>query len=128
MNTRLNRSNDVVWEELDGQALLVHSRTGARWTLNAAALSLWKLCDGTRTTEALVGALAKATRRNLTECREELERFAQSLSASGLLQCGSALTAQPVQCSAGSVLYANFQGMSVGARRRASPRGNSGPG
>ena len=133
MNTKLIRSNDVVWEELEGQALLVHTRTGERWTLNAAALVLWKLCDGTRTVESLAKALAAITRWNLKECREELEHFAQSLSGTGLLQCagaeGNTLLAQPAQFSVGGMLRANYQGKSLGApRRRPSPRGNSGPG
>lgn len=133
MNTKLIRSNEVVWEELDGQALLVHSRTGERWTLNAAALALWKLCDGTRTVELLDKALAEVTRRSLTECREELERLTQSLTGTGLLQCsgaeGSRLTVQPAQFSVGGILRATYQGNGLGApRRRPSPRGNSGPG
>ncbi len=42
------RSDDVVWEELGGEVLLVHPRSGARWLLNATAGAIWKLCDGTR--------------------------------------------------------------------------------
>jgi len=133
MNAMLIRSSEIVWQELDGQALLVHARTGARWTLNAAALAVWKLCDGSRTVESLAKALAASTRRSLGECREELDRFAQALSGTGLLQpMGShaaTLPAPPMLFNIGTTLQANYQGKNLGGpRRRPSPRGNSGPG
>ena len=133
MNTKLIRSTDVIWEELDGRVLLVHAKTGARWTLNTAALQVWKLCDGTRTAESLAKALAATTRRSLTDCWNELERFAQLLSGMGLLYGYGTIETLPsvltAQLSPTATLRANFQGKYLGGvRHRPSPRGNSGPG
>ncbi|MEI6235298.1 MAG: PqqD family protein [Planctomycetota bacterium] len=55
MNAKLIRSKEVVWAELDGQALLVHAWTGARWTLNVSGLNIWKQCDGESSIADIVG-------------------------------------------------------------------------
>ena len=127
MATKWIRNTDVVCEELDGHALLVHSATGARWTLNATALSLWKLCDGTRTMQALANAL------NISARRDELERFTRALCGSGML-LGSGMADElasvpTAHFSVGSMLHADYLGKNLGGPRlRPSPRGNSGPG
>lgn len=133
MNSKLMQSKDVVWEELDDHALLVNSQTGARWTLNAAALALWKLCDGTRTAESLAQTLASTMRGSLSECLVEMESFARSLNETGLLHGVGAevktRAAQPAQYMiASATLRANCLGSLGSPRRRPSPRGNSGPG
>ena len=128
MKNKLIRSNEVVWEVIGEQAVLVNSRTGERWTLNAVALAFWKLCDGTRTVESVAKVLATTTRQSLAE----LQHFAQALTGTGLLLADGATentwSAQPAHFSVGA-LRATYQGKSLGGpHRRPSPRGNSGPG
>jgi hypothetical protein len=67
MTTQWIRSNDVVWEDLDGEALLVRSSTGQRWTLNATAAGIWKLCDGGFDLSGLARRFSKVSRREIAE-------------------------------------------------------------
>jgi hypothetical protein len=130
MSTKLTRASDIVWDELEGRALLIDPATGARWTLNAPALALWKLCDGSRTLRALTATMARTTGRCLADCRSEVKRFVNVLNASGFLKSTDGSMTMPAACfERESFLQLHFQGRNLsGARRRPSPRGNSGPG
>jgi len=117
MVTQWIRSTEVVWEELDGQALLVHTATGARWMLNAAALALWKLCDGASALHEL----------------GEIGAFCRSLQEQGLVRPVQTNSTGPVQADGTMFLSCEIPvfrplGLTSGPRRRPSPRGNSGPG
>jgi len=123
MATKWIRSTDVIWEELDGQALLVHSKTGARWSLNTGALAVWKCCDGSST----LGSLAT----NFGQSKREIAEFCRTLAEVGLLSSGEASLAGmsgTASRSSSSPFGLRSLGLTAGPRRRPSPRGNSGPG
>src|ERR1017187_1282005 len=40
MAAKWTKAKNVIWEELDGGALLIDATTGARWALNATAAAL----------------------------------------------------------------------------------------
>jgi len=130
------RSKDVVWEELEGEAVLVSSSTEQTWVLNPTASFVWRHCDGRSGLEDMARSLANAGRQEIVRIREEIAAFCEELAGLGLLQ--------PVPCVAGpaarqSAAY-RFAGIYVppgirlhcsfggGRRGRASPRGISGPG
>ena len=54
------RSKDVVWEELDGEAVLVSTTRQKTWALNAAASVIWKCCDGQTSIDDIASKLAEA--------------------------------------------------------------------
>ncbi len=101
------RSKNVVWEEVDGGALLVDPATGARWVLNAAAAAVWKLCNGT----SVAG---------------ESAAFCAALAGAGLLQPAAGLAAESRMSVLGTPSFQAL-GAGHGARRRPSPGGVSGP-
>src|SRR4029078_9680275 len=109
------RAHQLVWEELDGGALLVNVATGARWSLNAAAAALWKLCDG-RSTAQLAAALSRSRAHMAPTCR--------ALAQLGLLG-GQAQLAGCARIS--DIPGIRPMGGSGGSRRRPGPRGISGP-
>ncbi len=120
------RNDNVIWEELEGGALLVDAQSGARFRLTAAATALWKLCDGTHNLATLA--------RYLSHSRTAILQTCQQFQNAGLL-CGPAVQTlafsapgafQPLAFSAPGA----FQplGLGAGPRRRPSPRGLSGPG
>ncbi|MEI6235991.1 MAG: PqqD family protein [Planctomycetota bacterium] len=119
---RWEKNVDVMWEELDGQALLIDTRNGVRWTLNTAATAAWKLCDGTRTLAGMA--------RLLRYKREHLAHFCQQFEVLGMLQRHGSLNLGPAALYSPTSSPFSFQSIGVGApsRRRPSPRGNSGPG
>src|SRR5438067_618697 len=88
MGTNWKRAKEVVWEELDGEALLVNPKSGASWSLNATASMIWKLCDGTRGLGELASSLAKASGRSASQARREVAEFCERIAATGLLSLG----------------------------------------
>jgi hypothetical protein len=127
MDTKWIRAREIVWEELDGAALLVHSDNGACWSLNATAAALWKLCDGSRSPRELAAALGSSA----SHARTEIAEFCQTFATLGLLQPATApvLSANYIVMR-GSDDAPAFRELNLGhgPRRRPSPRGNSGPG
>ncbi len=126
MNKTWMRSNTIIWEEMDGGALLVSPSTGMRWSLNAAAARIWQLCDGARTFDDLA--------RLVGVSRQHVADFCSAFGELGLLLPNMALTPAPI--SSGTAAFMSgltppaFRPMNLGTgpRRRPSPRGNSGPG
>jgi len=116
------RSENVVWEELDGCALLVDVKSGARWRLNAAASRAWKLCDGTRT----LSEISKALRQSHASLADLCYQF----TALGLLRVEAIPAGAMTMARSTENSPFSFQalGLGAGSRRRPSPRGNSGPG
>lgn len=115
MAANWTRATEVAWQDLGDSTVLVHTRTGARWTLNAAASAIWRLCDG----------------RSLSSACAEIAEFCQLCSAQGLLR--PALVPAPIARTGMSMAFSappqlKSLGLTAGSRRRPSPRGNSGPG
>ena len=125
MATKWKRSKDVVWEELDGEMLLVNSATGMRCHLNAAASAVWRLCDGRRSVRELAAAVARSS--------DEVIRVCRQLRETGLLSGPSAVSGSSVlnnvnACMRSGAPAFTLLGLGQGPRGRPSPRGNSGPG
>jgi hypothetical protein len=115
MSTTWKRAEEIVWEELDGGALLVHPASGRRWKLNGAAAAVWRHCDG------------------LQKFCCEFEAFCNQLSAIGLLRTEHGAIEQresivTIQIATSSLPAIKVLGLGIGPHRRPSPRGNSGPG
>jgi len=119
MNTKWVRSTGVVWEELDGETVVVNPATGARWSLDAAATRIWKTCDGALGLRELAHDVAALS---------EITALCNALGRIGLLTQGGAT--EGTVCMSG-LSVPGVRALGVGAsgpRRRPSPRGNSGPG
>ena len=122
------RAKNVVWEEIfEGEALLVNPATGARWTLNATATALWKLCDGQVGTAELAALLARS--------RDEVAHFCAQFKQMGLLTPALVSTATRTRGSMTPLTLSRMSsapsfkplGLGSGPRRRPSARGVSGP-
>jgi|GEM_PF-599468 len=129
------RSNEVVWEEMNGEAVLVSPSTGARWSLNATASRVWTFCDGQFGVTEIATALAAASGRNLRETKRELTAFCAEFVALGLLQpavetrvAGASVSGAAFMSGLSTPPSFRSMGLGSGPRRRPSPRGNSGPG
>jgi len=116
------KQEHVIWEELNGSALLIDTKCGTRWTLSAAATAAWKLCDGKRTLTDMS--------RSLRQHRAAIIDFCQQFETLGLLQRQGTLNQALVAYQSTNPSPFCFQSASLGAgsRRRPSPRGNSSPG
>ena len=133
MATKWARNTEVIWEELDGEALVISPATGQRWSFNATAASIWKMCDGATSLLRLSKAFAQASGLELARSRDEIRAFCAALSNAGLL-CPAGGQSVPTSAS-NSMFLSGMQippmfrplGVGGGSRRRPSPRGNSGP-
>ena len=132
MAQKWTRATNVVWEELDGGALLVDAKTGARWSLNATAAALWHWCDGSSTLNDMAARLAQSSRRSLRQARAEVSAFCERFAAQNLLTLATVNSALPPQTLSFSALNSpvnfNALGLGHGPRTRPGPRGNSSPG
>ena len=119
------RSKDVVWVELNGDALLVNPATGTRWLLNAVAARIWKLCDGSRRAGELSELAAVPG--------YDIDCFCREFQRMGLLSESRA--AWPASLDADACFHSapdsapgfRLLGVGHGSRRRPSPGGVSGP-
>ena len=131
MGAKWKRSNEMAWEQLDGEALVVHPQSGMRWTLNAMGTAVWRLCDGSLDSREIAAALAKASGRSQLAIRREVERFCSALAYSGLMQPAAAgtMAAGPMEFARVGNDAPGFRSMGLNAhtRRRPSPGGVSGP-
>lgn len=126
------RSSDIVWEELDGEAVLVSPSAKRTWVLNPTASALWKSCDGCTPLESIARNLARAGRHELSKVKAELTAFCKMLEENGMLRPAPC----PVAVSGGAVCFygpyvppfVKLQSAGVGFRGRPSSRGGSGPG
>ena len=132
MATKWTKAQNVIWEELDGGALLIDAKTGARWTLNATAAALWRWCDGHHTLNDVAAKLSHASRRTLSEARADVSEFCARFAAQNLLAAATSLTSALPQTMPFSGLNAPARitalGLGHGPRLRPGPRGNSSPG
>lgn len=118
------KAENIVCEELDGGALLVNAASGNRWSLNATAAALWRLCEGRLTSVEIAEALNRRV--------EEIALFCDQFRAQGLLvpalSTPSSVGAQmPVALHYSAPAFKAL-GLGSGPRRRPTPRGVSGPG
>jgi hypothetical protein len=110
MATRWKRSEEVIWEAVDGETVLVEPRTGRTWLLNAAAARIWRACDG------------------LTRFNQEGAAFCRQLALRGLLSPSAPLSGAGTAVCFSGVPAIRPHGFGTGPRHRPSPRGLSGPG
>ncbi len=88
-SAHLIRNPDVVFREADeDSALLFHPDTNRLQVINASGFFLWNHCDGTRTLEAMAGALfdefdgMPAAKEVVVD---QVNRFLDDLLASGFI-------------------------------------------
>lgn len=127
------RESGVVWEELDGEALLVNPATKSSWLLNPTATLIWRHCTGAHGLAELARALARTTGAEVRKVEREVAAFCRRLQQAGLLHAAAAPAG-----GGSTVAFSGLGGytapamlsraLTAGSRRRPTPRGNSGPG
>ena len=135
MSSQWVRSENVVWQEFDGEAVIVSTTAQKTWVLNASASQIWKCCDGRITLDGLASRLAKAGGREVSRVKGELLAFFRMLEGKGLIRASHIAAASILEdrltlelSVAGLSLppLIKMESNSVGIRGRPSPRGNTG--
>ena len=111
MATQWIKADAAIWEELNGEVVVVEPRSGRTWLLNTAAAQIWQACDG-----------------RLRRFDAESAAFCRQLASAGLVAATETTSGRALCFSGlpGPSLCA--QGLGTGPRHRPSPRGLSGPG
>ena len=78
------------WRTLDTEALVVDVSGGTLYPLNSVAARIWELCDGARSFEDIVHALAHEFDAEDTVIRRDAERFIDELTAARLVEIATA--------------------------------------
>jgi len=128
------RSRDVVWDEIDGEAVLISTSEQKTWVLNATASIIWKCCDGTISIEALARRIARECGREASRVKSELLDFCREMEQRGLFMGGRVAGAACGESTLGSFCFKGFsmpplikmESLSLGIRGRPSPRNVSG--
>jgi pyrroloquinoline quinone biosynthesis protein D len=76
---RLSHAPDAQVEEMDGGALLYKFGEAQALSLNETALLIWKLCDGSRTADDIVGFLSGHYPDNAKEIATQVAETIQNL-------------------------------------------------
>jgi len=131
MTAQWVRAGDVVWEEVNGEAVLVSTSERRTLVLNATASFLWTCCDGSVSLDDVARRITAVGGRKLEQVRNELAAFCLELETRGVLLGTPVLT--PAQhggavCFSGNGLppLIKLESLSVGFRGRPSSRGISG--
>jgi coenzyme PQQ biosynthesis protein PqqD len=82
---RYPRRRTVPWRTLDTEALVVDVTGGRVYPLNQVAARIWQLCDGVRTVDAIVQALAEEFDAEEALIRRDVERFIEELAGAQLV-------------------------------------------
>ena len=72
-------------KEIDGEILLHDTTNGSVHHLNLVAGMVWRLCDGTKNTEAITDEIAKAFQKSPAEIASDIEEVLVSFKNKGLL-------------------------------------------
>lgn len=134
MAEQWRRAGDIVWEEFDGEAVLVSSSAKGTWVLNPTACFVWKNCDGRTNLEAMARHLAAAAGLEPSRVKHEVLAFCRELEEQGLVSAArhaaESLAARPLQCCfAGAYVppVIRIRNSGAGFRGKARPRGPGSP-
>jgi coenzyme PQQ biosynthesis protein PqqD len=87
---RYPRRRTVPWRTLDTEALVVDVAGGTLYPLNSVAARIWELCDGARSVEEIVQALAQEFDAAEAVIRQDAERFIDELAAARRVEIAGA--------------------------------------
>jgi hypothetical protein len=80
------RCEDVVENELDGEAMLWDHRTGKTHRLNQTAFAVWQRCDGQTTTREMAEHLSSTYEVDFDTVLDDVEQLVLLLADSNLLE------------------------------------------
>jgi coenzyme PQQ synthesis protein D (PqqD) len=79
---------DAICKVVDGEGLIVHSRTGSYHVLNAVGTHVWQLLDGTRDLPGLARAVADEFEVDAVRAEADVREFIGALASLDMLEQG----------------------------------------
>ena len=78
-------SDRLVQADIDDEIVVMRLDTGEFYSLTGTGASIWRLIDGSRDRDSLVGALAAQFEADKAEITADVDDFLRQLKESGLL-------------------------------------------
>jgi hypothetical protein len=89
LNNSIMIPDDVLFRELDGEAVLLNLRTGTYFGLNPVATRMWQLIAEQHSLARVLDALAREYEADRLVLENDLLELGRQLCASGLCQVAS---------------------------------------
>lgn len=84
--TRITKTPETVWRELDGRAVVIHLEDGRVRTLNPTATALWMVLDGRPLAALLDHLVASFPDEPRERLAGDLDAFVRDLIARNMVQ------------------------------------------
>ncbi len=81
----LLRNKAILWRELDGEAILLDPQAGCSYNLNAVGTLIWKMLDGTHSTNDIAKAICEKYEAEQAQALEDINQLLTDLHHSKLL-------------------------------------------
>jgi len=86
------RSEQVRWQVVDEDGILVNLDSGFYFSLNPVALFIWNLCDGAHSVTEILAEIVKVFDVDESIAQRDLETFLTHLEAESLLETAQGAT------------------------------------
>lgn len=85
-----HRSDQIRWQTVDEEGILVNLDSGYYFSLNAVGLFIWNLCDGDHSAGTILEGIKESFDVDDTTASQDLQSFMNQLEAEGLLEIPNA--------------------------------------
>jgi hypothetical protein len=79
------RVDQVVWQNIDGEVVIVDPESSTMRILNKTASLIWSLADGTRQTEGIIAEVCRVFDVDEEQARADVDEFCRELLEAGLI-------------------------------------------
>lgn len=84
LNSKVRPSRDVLFKQIDSEAVLLNLNTGLYFGLNEAGTRVWQIAEKERRLEKVLQSLTEEYEIEPKACEKDLMTLAQSLVKNGL--------------------------------------------
>lgn len=85
-NTRLKQASNVTFQNVAGEAILIHLDTGTYFSLNKVGTQFWEMLDGSQTIAEQAQALADQYDVDSAMVRDDLLELALAMQQENLVE------------------------------------------
>ncbi len=85
LNQKIARSDNFVFNEVDGELVMMNIETGAYASLNETGKSIWALLDAPKSVSEVVSSLVEEYEIDQATCEKEVLPFVENMLKSDVL-------------------------------------------
>jgi len=85
LNSTISRSDNFVFNEVDGELVMMNIETGAYASMNETGKAIWTLLDEPKTIDAVITSLTEEYEIDRTACEADVLPFIENLAKAEIL-------------------------------------------